>query len=287
MAEKRRHNKKHVDSASVKSTLALIMVAALLISVAYSTCAKSDSEDYPLPYDEELTELTHVISPNIEDGEMLHYPGFDVYFSNIHRQPYYVSWVLTPEHASSKEFKRSNNFRPDPDVVNSPLLSDYRNSGFDRGHMAPSADFHYSEEAQEATFFLTNMSPQRNALNSGAWANLEEQCRNWAIRDSTLVIITGPILSDYLTQSIGESHITVPDRYFKVVYAPYANPPRAIAFIMPNYSVPGGVQQSVVTVDDVESITGFDFFSSLPDELENSIESESRYSRWQFSKKQK
>ena len=147
--------------------------------------------------------------------------------------------------------------------------------------MAPSADFRYSKEAQDATFFLTNICPQAKALNERAWAKLEEQCRTWATRDSTLVIISGPILSDKLTTTIGESKVTVPNRFFKVILAPYANPPRAIGFVMPNGYVEGGVQASVMTVDQVEDITGYDFFSSLPDEIEAAVESEARYHVWQ------
>ena len=286
--QRRRRSGNHYNF-KVIFTVAVIVV--LICSIAYSTCrnrAWNDSMN-EAAQKSPLHELTVVRTVDTEDGQMLHYPGFDVFFSNRHRQPYYSAWILTPEHAADKSVARSDNFRPDPNVPNSPQLSDYKRSGYDRGHMAPSADFRYSAEAQSATFFLTNMSPQHNNLNGRAWANLEEQCRNWALRDSSIVIIAGPILSDYLTQTIGENRITVPDRYFKVVYAPYANPPRAIGFIMPNQTVPGGVQASAVSVDEVEAVTGFDFFSALPDELEDQIESRADYSVWQrgINKKKK
>lgn len=261
----------------------------MVCSVAYSTCAKSEADRRAsqLVATAEEQELAVVKDAEIDDGQLIHYPGFDVYFSNNHRQPYYVSWVLTPEHARGGSVKRSDKFRPDPDVENCAQLDDYRNSGFDRGHMAPSADFKYAEDAQLATFFLTNMSPQRHELNGGAWGKLEDQCRNWAQRDSTLIIIAGPVLSDRIERTIGANEVSVPGRYFKVVLAPYAVPPRAIGFIMPNRYVEGGVQATAVSVDDVEEITGYDFFSALPDEIEDRLEAEGRYSQWQYSKSKK
>lgn len=218
-----------------------------------------------------------------EETVSLYYPGFNVEFNNRHRQPAYAAWILTPEHARGT-LKRADNFRPDPDVPLSATLGDYRNSGYDRGHMAPAGDMKYDAEAQSASFFLTNMSPQDHALNNGAWKKLEEKCRQWAMRDSSLVIICGPVLTDHLTRHIGASRITVPDRYFKVILAPYADPPRAIGFVMPNSYVQGGMQQCVVSVDEVERFTGYDFFSALPDSLENQIEQQSKFSVWTYSR---
>lgn len=279
---------KSKNTTNFKSSLTIAILLFMVCAVAYSTCTDKKVNGEGMlngTADEEL--LTKVRTEGLEDTLMLHYPGFDVLFSNIHKQPYYVAWVLTPENARATAVKRSNNFRPDPNVENSAQLSDYKRSGFDRGHMAPSADFRYSADAQDATFFLTNISPQHTTLNTKAWANLEEQCRNWAKRDSTLIIITGPVLNDKITATIGESRVSVPSRFFKVVFAPYANPPRAIAFVMPNHYVEGGVQATATTVDMVEQITGYDFFSSLPDDVEAEIESHAKYPEWQYAKKRK
>ena len=267
-----------------------LLAAALLFficTVGYSTCSEinKNRQKSALAGQPDEAKLAEVITPELSDGMMIHYPGFDVFFSRDNHQPYYVSWVLTPENVRNVTYPRTNNFRPDPDVAESATIQDYKKSGYDRGHMAPSADFRYDLEAQEATFFLTNICPQHNQLNTRAWKNLEDQCRNWAERDSTIIIVCGPVLSDYLTHTIGDTEVTVPDRFFKVVLAPYANPPRAIGFIMPNTKVNGGVQATAVTVDQVEAITGFDFFSALPDELEDEVESSVKYSLWQSSRK--
>ena len=103
------------------------------------------------------------------------------------------------------------------------------------------------------------------------------------MRDSALIIVCGPILTDKLTRTIGDG-VTVPDRFFKVILAPYANPPRAIGFIMPNGRVSGGMQQAAVSVDVVEAATGYDFFSALPDDIVNQVEAECNFPLWSRTK---
>lgn len=92
------------------------------------------------------------------------------------------------------------------------------------------------------------------------------------------------MLTDKLTRTIGKTPVPVPERFFKVILAPYARPMRAIGFIMNNGYVDGGMQAAAVSVDEVERITGFDFFSSLPDEIENEIEAQCNFPLWSRKK---
>ena len=94
------------------------------------------------------------------------------------------------------------------------------------------------------------------------------------------MIVAGPVLSDRLTRTIGQSEIPVPERFFKVILAPEANPPMGIGFIMPNSYVEGGAQSTVVSIDQVEAVTGFDFFAALPDSIENIVESQNSIRIW-------
>ncbi len=207
------------------------------------------------------------------------YTGFKVSFNPAHRQPNYAAWELTGAETDGQE-PRNSRFAPDSNVYGCPSLDDYRNSGYDRGHMAPAADMKWSRQAMLDCHLLTNICPQNHGLNGGRWNSLEQACRRWAKRDSALVIIAGPILSDRLTETIGHGHISVPKRFFKVILAPYADPPRAIAFVMPNAATRDGLESMAMTVDQLEEITGFDFFSALPDRLENQIESTFNFHMW-------
>ena len=132
-----------------------------------------------------------------------------------------------------------------------------------------------------ATHYLTNICPQDHKLNAGAWQTVESNCRRWALRDSALLIVCGPVLSDRLTRTIGESAVPVPERFFKVILAPWVKPPRGIAFVMPNGVVDGGAQAAAVSIDEVERITGFDFFPALDDSIEDVVEAQCAYHLWQ------
>ena len=204
------------------------------------------------------------------------YTGFSLSFNKVWHVPNYVAWELTADETYG-ETPRKSIFKPDNDIPGTPLLDDYRKSGFDRGHMAPAADMKWSADAMDDSHYLTNICPQDHSINGGCWSTLENKCRQWARRDSAIIIITGPILTDEITRTIGKSEIAVPERFFKVILSPYVNPPRAIAFIMPNTPTRDGIQTMATNVDQIEQITGFDFLSCLPDEIENEVEQQAKY----------
>lgn len=133
--------------------------------------------------------------------------------------------------------------------------------------------------------YLTNVVPQDHSINGGIWSSLEKMCRHWAVRDSALIIICGPILTDMNKRTIGESNVVVPDRLFKVVFAPYTKPPRAIGFIFPNKPTEDGLEALSTSVDNIEAITGFDFFECLPDDIESEVESSTNYRVWNRQKR--
>ncbi len=217
-------------------------------------------------------ELMQVEIPDETPQIMCFYTGFTVSFNPAHHVPNYVAWELTADETQGAE-TRSNRFAQDTDVLGCATLQDYRGSGYDRGHMAPAADMKWNAEAMNQCHLLTNIVPQDRSLNAGRWNALEQKCRTIAQRDSAIIIITGPVLSDRIQRTIGQTHVAVPERFFKVICAPYANPPRAIGFIMPNRQVRQPLQALTASVDQVEEITGFDFFSAFPDSMENIMES--------------
>lgn len=258
-------------------TLLLLIVIGSWLAAAKNE--NSDNKTGRAQFNGGAYNLLEVKLPEGTSSQMVSYPGYLCSFNAAYRIPNYSAWELTPNEAQGN-LPRNNKFYQDTQVTNCPTTADYRNSGFDRGHMAPAADMKWNQEAMKTCFALTNICPQHKNLNQGAWKHLEDKCRQWVQRDSTLIIICGPVLTDRITQYIGASRVAVPQRFFKVILAPYATPPRAIGFIMPNGQVPGGMQQAATTVDKVEEITGMDFFSQLPDSLENIIESQNNYNQW-------
>ncbi|MDE6522993.1 MAG: DNA/RNA non-specific endonuclease [Muribaculaceae bacterium] len=207
------------------------------------------------------------------------YEGFTVGFNPENKTPNYVAWVLQGNETDG-DVGRSNKFWTDTELEGCPDTRDYSRSGYDRGHICPAGEQKWSDEAMHHSFVMANICPQKHELNTGAWKTLEDKERIWAKRDSAIVIVAGPIYDKSDKETIGTNKVRVPSAFFKVLLAPYANPIRAIGFVYPNMRCDGNMQAYAVSVDDVEKMTGFDFFSALPDDIENDIESTVPFKDW-------
>lgn len=251
-----------------------ILIAIIYVGASYAVGRSKDN--YNATASRYGNCLEKVILPNDLPSITKQYTGFSLSFNKVWHVPNYVAWELTIDETYG-DTPRKSIFKPDNNILGTPQLDDYRKSGFDRGHMAPAADMKWSADAMDDSHYLTNVCPQDHSINGGCWSTLENKCRQWARRDSAIIIITGPILTDEITRTIGKSKIAVPERFFKVILSPYVNPPRAIAFIVPNSPTRDGIQTMATSVDQIEQITGFDFFSCLPDDIENEVEQQAKY----------
>ncbi len=211
------------------------------------------------------------------------YLGFTISFNKDNKTPNYVAWELLAEETQGDN-PRSNNFWTDPDLVGCPSTKDYTNSGFDRGHLCPAADQKWSQQAMSDCFVMGNICPQDHSLNTGAWNTLENKERQWAVRDSAIMIVAGPIYSDSDKQRIGNAGVRVPGAFFKVLAAPYLDQPRGIAFVYPNMKASGNMENYAMSIDELEKITGFDFFPALPDNVEKQVESAFSFKEWNSTK---
>ncbi|MDE6351954.1 MAG: DNA/RNA non-specific endonuclease [Muribaculaceae bacterium] len=277
MARNKRSKKKF------KGTKSLIVLILLSISAYFSVdilSACDNKEDSPNSNIGSTADMLQqvVTNPALEE-EIIHYKGMTVSFNRRLHIPNWVAWELTAQETGG-DSPREEKFYCDESVRGCPETWDYSYSGYDRGHMAPAGDMKWDPEAMRQTFYLTNICPQAPDLNRGTWKSLEEKCRVRAKNDSAIIIICGPILTDPITEYIGDSRVAVPKRFFKVVLSPYREDPVAIGFIMPNAKVVGGMQPAAVSVDEVEAATGHDFFSILNDDVENRLESMCNFNRW-------
>lgn len=211
------------------------------------------------------------------------YTGFTVSFNKDNHTPNYVAWELLGTEVSDK-VPRSDYFWQDSEIEGCASYKDYSGSGYDRGHMCPAADQKWSEEAMWDCFVMANMCPQDNSLNGGAWETLESKSRQWAKRDSAIIIIAGPIYEGNNQKRIGKTGVRVPDAFFKALLAPYIEKPRAIAFVYPNMSSPGNMKDYAMSIDDLEELIGYDLFSTLPDTLEKEVEANYSFVEWNNSK---
>lgn len=250
-------------------------------SLTTESAAPYDTKPSQAPNSLEIPKVT-----SGSEGKILRRIGYTTSYNAKNRIPNWVAWHLTASHADGR-YKRDNEvFHEDNDVSNPRAYdSDYRSSGYDRGHMCPSGDNKWDKKAQEQSFLFTNICPQRHNLNTGAWNDVELQCRAWAKRYGDLYIVCGPVLYDQQHKTIGRNRVVVPEAFFKVVLRkesrsqgkPYY---KAIGFLYENKGASRDMSRFVRSVDEIEELTGFDFFSLLPDNIENTIEKQSDLRDW-------
>ena len=279
---KRKKKNKYQDirkMVTAGSWLALVMLVTFFVGRYFLSCKACNRDHDSGKVTSTCKGLDKVTLPKNIKNVTKQYKGFIIYFNPEYHIPNCVSYELTGAETEG-DVPRFNSFATDPNIKGSANPWDYTRSGYDRGHMAPAADMKWDQQAMEESFYMTNVCPQIHALNDGGWQKLEKHVREWAERDSAIIVITGPILSADMA-TIGDICVAVPQAFFKVVLAPYTNPVRAIGFIYPNRSCKGGIKPYAVSVDEVEKQTGLDFFSALPDDVENKVESECNVNQWQ------
>lgn len=277
----KRNNKKSSNlfdlaKTTVKTTLWIVIVFALIFLLGRFIY----NDLYPAPKIEiQAQGLTDVKLPSGMKNVVCHYSGFTSYFNPETHIPNCVAYEIIESETTGDE-PRKKSFEADHTIDGCAESSDYRNSGYDRGHMAPAADMKWSKEAMEESFLMTNICPQVKSLNSGIWHRLEQRVREWAARDSSIIVVCGPIFTPGKpVEQIGEIGVAVPHRFFKALYAPGRN--IGIAFIFDNDKVKGELRKYAVTIDSVERETGLDLFYNLPDDIENEVENQCNYKLWE------
>lgn len=219
-------------------------------------------------------------SPKGTPEQILKRTGYVASYNKTTLLPNWVAWHLTAERTEGSAKRSGVDFAEDTEVPEPRATDwDYYNSGYDRGHMCPAADNKWSKKAMEESFLFTNMCPQNGNLNRGDWNEMEMACRKWAKKYGDLYIVCGPILYKGKHKTIGKNKVVVPEAFFKVVLRTGDNP-QAIGFIYKNTSGNRPKDSYVNTVDEVERITGIDFFSSLPDDVEKKVEAECDLGLW-------
>ena len=217
-----------------------------------------------------------------EETTFLRRYAYKCWYSETMRIPLAVSWYLVGDHVTGTFKRKGVAFHADYDVKDVPVTTqDYVQSGYDRGHMCPSGDNKWNQLAQEQSFLMTNICPQSHQLNTNDWNDLEQRCRNWAKKYGRIYIVCGPVLRGDKHKTIGKrkNRITVPEAFYKVVLRA-GRDTTAIGFVYENNDERQPMRQAVCTVDEVERLTGLDFFHHLPDAVESRVEQSARFDAW-------
>ena len=206
---------------------------------------------------------------------IIEYKGYTVSYDEAARIPSWVAYELTADEASGTIGRGGKKFRQDnKSKVVQADNNDYRASRWSRGHMAPAGDFKWDDGAMWDTFYYTNCCPQDEKLNNGGWNVLENKVRMWARQFGSVYVVTGPIVGQNKGGKIGPHHITVPDAFFKALLVLKDGSYHGIAFVMINTDSPQKLINCCTNINDLEEITGLDFFPSLDDVVEESVEDE-------------
>ena len=255
--------------------ISLIIAAVTLLCL--QSCGQKVKNSVPSEQESSLTDVRVD-----KDVVPLQRYAYKAWYSPSMRIPLAVAWYLTGNHVSGSYKRRGVAFHPDENVDNPVTTFDYMQSGYSRGHMCPSGDNKWNQRAQEESFLMTNICPQNSKLNGGDWNDLEMLCRTWAKRYDRVYIVCGPVLRGSQHKTIGRQRnrrITVPEAFYKVVLRTGKNA-AAIGFIYENNGSSQPMREAVRSVDEIERLTGFDFFHALPDDVENRIESKASLKDW-------
>ena len=236
-----------------------------LLPVCFSLFATAQQYELPAPVSREL-QLKHTL--------------FTLSYQEGYELASWAAYQLTPEQAKANGTVKEK-YAEDPAVAtgtSSP--KDYKNAGFIMAQLVPPEDMFINQQAVEETFLMSNIVPQKPAFNKYVWKTNERLIREWAKEGNTLYIVAGPVLTDAPFGTFGPNKVSIPTRYYKAVLD--ANGSRAVGFVFRSNTASGTQKFFAVSIDELEKITGIDFFHTLPDDLEAKIENNNDLTKWNF-----
>lgn len=249
----------------------------ILLLICFISC-KNNSE----PKSNESTPENFVKAvdylPTSTSNVIVKHQYYTLSYKEDYEQAEWVAYTLKSNNSNS-DFDR-------PFFIEDPLIAtqsaswkNYKNSGYDKGHLCAAADMKFSKEAFDDTFYTSNISPQKHNFNDGVWNRLEQKTRYWANKYNGIYVVTGGVLKPNL-KTIGKENVAVPDYFYKILLNT-ANM-KAIGFLVPHEDSNKPLYEFVVPIDDIEKMTGIDFFPKLDDKLENQLEKSNDYKNWSF-----
>ncbi|AXG68275.1 nuclease [Kordia sp. SMS9] len=219
--------------------------------------------------------------PSSTTGQVIHHEGYSLSYHEAFEQAEWVAYELKKNQLVYTDFKRPYFEQDEAVPTESAHWRNYKNSGYDRGHLCPAADRKYTKAAFTETFLTSNISPQQHEFNAGVWNRLEQKVRYWAKKYDGVYVVTGGILENNL-KTIGSEAVAVPKYFYKILLDNSGGNTKIIAFLLPHKVSNKPLYEYVVSVDELEKRTGIDFFPELDDAKENKLEAMTTYKQWSF-----
>ncbi len=206
-----------------------------------------------------------------EEGTYCKHFAYSLQYNEEWEQAQWVAWALEKEELENR-VRRKHRFVEDPLVLTGTASdSDYKKSGFDRGHLAPAADMRWNQTAMDESFYYSNISPQSASFNRGIWKKLEKFTREMAGQHGCVYIVSGPLCHD-TCRRIGANEVCVPFAFYKALLINNEQHIEAIGFLVPHEKSKADIMNFSISIDSLEEQSGLDFFPALPGRIENQIE---------------
>ena len=211
-----------------------------------------------------------IAQPAPDDIVQIDKGEFVIGWSPTLRHPVWVAYHVPKEEKHFGIAQKRPNFSKDPAVRLSPPSGSYTGSSYDRGHMAPN----FGIDAQRQTFLTSNIVPQKPELNRGVWREVEHRIADyWTQRYGEIWVIVGCIPS--ASNEIHGTGIDIPEAFYQVVVAQVGYDVRAFAVIYPQNTPYGEYPaRGLISIDELEEMTGFDFLPDLASFLQTPLEAE-------------
>lgn len=233
--------------------------------------------------------ITHTTKRNGKD-----YPTYSLEYSYKYKHSYWIAYRF--DNTTGGNVGRNEAYKPDPELPSQYAAkhNDYTNSGYTRGHLCASSDRQYSKEANQQTFYMSNISPQSgNRFNQSgsAWNTGEDKVQAWGYNISrstdTLYVVKGGTIGEGMIKGYIKNEIAIPKYFFMAVLFRSGDNYKAIGFYMPHENLKDDPDKKdpkkyLMSIDALEQETGIDFFHNLPDNIENTVEATYNVNDWQW-----
>ena len=233
--------------------------------------------------------ITHTTKRNGKD-----YPTYSLEYSYKYKHSYWIAYRF--DNTTGGNVGRNEAYKPDPELPSQYAAkhNDYTNSGYTRGHLCASSDRQYSKEANQQTFYMSNISPQSgNGFNQSgsAWNTGEDKVQAWGYNISrstdTLYVVKGGTIGEGMIKGYIKNEIAIPKYFFMAVLFRSGDNYKAIGFYMPHENLKDdpdkkGPKKYLMSIDALEQETGINFFHNLPDNIENTVEATYNVNDWQW-----
>ena len=206
-----------------------------------------------------------ILSSNTEEH---HRNDYSFLYSEKYEIPIYIKYTINKSDVTGP-FERTNKFKQDKSIPTlSANLSDYRKSGYDRGHMKPAAVSKGSQLDMDQSFLMSNICPQLPEFNRIGWKKIESKVRSLLVNQDSLIVYTGPVLSGIDT-FIGPDSVGIPKYFYKAIL--YGDSTKAHGYLCPHERLDQDISKYLVTIDSIEAVIGINLYPGLDELLESRL----------------